>query len=235
LRDLDLFYVLTGFLMFGPDSTQETLKANIDFLHKYSFTDNVNFISNVLMLIRDSELYNMLMEEGRVIETKNHWELPKYKIKDPLSARVTKQWENLFARFPFTKEVSALQTNIGNLVSRITNPMNRKALELLKHEYSEFKSNFNKLNNEMRSINYDYFNSVIDLVAKDCSDDKLAVIAHDLFEKTYKQYLFLYNGLYNQFYDKIVKSGVSLSGLIFRHFLSTMAVEKTKRAEKEVA
>jgi len=37
LRDLDLFFVLTGFIMFGPNSTKETLSANLEFIEHTGF------------------------------------------------------------------------------------------------------------------------------------------------------------------------------------------------------
>ncbi|MFH1593952.1 MAG: radical SAM protein [Candidatus Omnitrophota bacterium] len=229
LRDLDLFYVLTGFIMFGPNSTEETLRENIEFLHKYDFTDNINFVSNVLMLIRDSEIYDRLKREGRVIETGRHWELPKYKIRDPLAARVTGHWESLLVRFPNTREVHSLQTNIGNLIARMTNRMNRKVFEMLQDEYLQFKNNYEQLNKEVGKRQYEYFNNIIDLISDDCTDERLREEASSFFDSTYGRYRLLYSKLYDRFLNRINDSGVSLSGLVFRHFLSALAVDGSEK------
>ena len=131
LRQMDLFYVLVGFIMFGPYSTAETLTSNIDFLERCGLADNLMQVGNVLMLVRGSKLYHRLQEEGRVIEGEKFWQTPRYLFVDPVGEAMAKHWQNLFVRYPATREVNTLQVNLGNLVARMTNPMNRAALELL--------------------------------------------------------------------------------------------------------
>ncbi len=227
LKELDLFYVLIGFIMFGPNSTMETLKSNIEFLYKWGFADNLQAVSNTLMLIRDSKLYRILMEEGRVIESGKHWELPRYVMNDRLAERMSKHWGNLFARFPVTGQVNKLQVNIGNLVSRMTNPMNADVLYSLKDEFLEFKDGYVQLSKEFGKLQHDYF--VYTLIESDCSAEKLGSSSEDFFIGVYGAYLPLYDRLYNDFLDKIVKSGFGLSGLVFKHFTSAMIIQVTEK------
>ena len=231
LRDLDLFYVLTGFIMFGPDSTVDTLKSNIEFLYEFGFADNLMLAANVLMLIRDSKLYHKLKEEGRVIESGRCWELPKYQMKDPMAARMSKHWQNLFVRYPVTAKVNRMQINIGNLISRMTNPMNKKALDLFKEEYLELKSGYSRLSAKFGRLQRDHFLETIELIKKDCSDEELSGASEDFFIRTYGDHLPLYEDLYNGFVSKIAGSGISLSGLIFKHFLSAMTIKETERVK----
>lgn len=229
LREHDLFYVLTGFLMFGPNSTMETVRSNIEFLYKFGFADNIMPVCNVLMLFRDSKLYRILMEERRVIEPVKYCELPKYIMKDPLVERMAKHWQDPFGRFPIVSQINKLQINTGNLISRMTNPMNAEALDSLKDEFLEFKNKYAQLSAEFGKLQHDYFVHTMNLVDSYCSDDQLAASGDDFFVKTCGDYLPLYDELYKDFVGKILKSGFSLSGLIFKHILSAMMKGKTQR------
>ncbi len=233
LKGLNCFYVLLGFIMFGPYSTIETIKANIEFLRKIGMTDNLMTVANTLMLLRDSKIYKMLKREGRVIESDKFWELPKYKMKDPLAERMSKHWQNVFARFPVTQKVNKLQVNIGNLVSRMMNPLNAKVFGALKNEYVVLKSKYEHLTKEFGGLQYAYFIQTLNLIVNDCPDDELARTADNFFFKTYKDYLPLYNNLYNNFLDKVSKAGFGFSGLVFKHFTSAMSIEETTRVDVE--
>lgn len=229
LRDLDLFYVLTGFIMFGPNSTTQTLRSNIEFLHRFGFADNLMLVANVLMLIRDSKLYHILKEEGRVIEPGRHWELPKYQMRDPLAERISKHWQNLFVRYPVTAQVNKLQINIGNLIARMTNPMNEKALILFKDEFADLKDKYSRLSAEFGKLQRDHFMRTIELIEDDVSEEKLAQTSKDFFVGVYSSYKPIYEGLYEGFINNLTKKGLSLSGVIFKHFLSAMTIKETER------
>ena len=157
LRDLDMFYVLVGFIMFGPYSTGETLRSNIEFLNDCGLTDNVMHLNNVLMLVRGSNLYYRLKEEGRVIETENFWGQPIYSISDTVGRRMTLHWQNLYSRYPATKDINSLQINIGNIIARMTNPMNKRIKYALKDDFKEFKHRSHELGIEFGNLNYEYF------------------------------------------------------------------------------
>ncbi|MCX5713868.1 MAG: hypothetical protein NT033_03475 [Candidatus Omnitrophica bacterium] len=177
------------------------------------------------MLIRDSKLYNMLLEEGRVVEPENYWELPKYTMKDFRAERMTKHWQNMLIRYPYTNEVSKFQINIGNLVSRMTNPTNYKVLGALNKEFVEFKDAYARLNKELRQLQYEYFLYTLEQVGQDCPDEVLSVSANKFFVQTYKEYSLLYKNLFDGFLEDIVKSGFGLSSLIFKHFASALTTK----------
>ena len=225
LKDLDMFYVLIGFIMFGPNSTLTTVRDNIEFLHEFGSTDNILFVSNVLMLIRGSKLYDSLKEEGRVIESNKYWELPKYRFLDPLAERLANHWSNLFGRYPVTYEVSKLQINSANLYARMTNPMNTPILAAFQEEFLSFKDQYKKLGRQFGKLQYDYFLQTVDLVRSGCDDEVLHQSADRFFGETYAEYLPEYDQLYNGLLQRVSEGGFSLSGLVFNHFLSFLRVE----------
>ncbi len=229
LRDLDMFYVLVGFIMFGPYSTGETLRSNIEFLNDCGLTDNVMHLNNVLMLVRGSNLYYRLKEEGRVIETENFWGQPIYSISDTVGRRMTLHWQNLYSRYPATKDINSLQINIGNIIARMTNPMNKRIKYALKDDFKEFKHRSHELGIEFGNLNYEYFKETLSLIENDCSDETLEKHGSDFFCDLYKDYLTVYSDLHNGFIEKAEKTGLGLSGLIFRSFFSKIAIDGTKR------
>ena len=220
LRELDLFYLLTGFIMFGPYSTPDTLRKNINYLHEWGFSDNIMLVSNPLMLFRDSELYHMLCEEDMVIESGKYWELPKYRFCSPVVERATQHWQNIFSPYPAVREVNALQINIGNLVARMTNPMNEKILVALHDDFTEFKARERTLGSELGKLQHDYFLRVLERIEQDCPDEELASLAEEFFGKTYTRYLPIYHDPFTDFVQKVTGHGFSLSGLLFTHFVS---------------
>lgn len=229
LRDLDMFYVFAGFIMFGPNTTMDILRQNIKFLNDAGFADNLYILSNTLMLIRDSKLYEMLLAEGRVLESGNFWELPKYTFVDSRVERVARHWQNIISRFPNTKALNTIQINAGNLVARMTNPMNVRVLEALKDEYAVFKSEFSKLSEEFGGIQKDYFLHTLDLVDGECTDQALLKSGEDYFQNRYGEYLPRYRELYEGFLQSITGAGFGLSGLVFEHFYSAVTVKETAR------
>lgn len=229
LRKLDIFYLLVGFIMFGPNSTLKTLRENIEYLQKNALTDNLMQVANVMMLIKDSKLYHLLKEEGRVIDPVHYCELPKYKFIDPIAEQAAKHWQNVFVRFPDTLEVNKLQVNLGNLVSRMTNPMNEKILLALKDDFIELKAKEKELCIKFGNLQYEYFIYVLDLLEENCSDEKLELCAKEFFGDIYKQYRLTYSDLFKNFLDKVVALGFSLSGLVFRHYHSAMAIDGSER------
>jgi len=232
LQRLDLFYVLPGFIMFGPNSTRETLMDNIDFLHELGLTGNIILPGQVLMLLRDSKLYYILEQEGRVIDDpEQYWKLPRYTFLDPLAERLSKHWQygRVFSCFPDAKKVNDLQTNIKNVVSRMTNPMNRQVLDALHSEFDLFKEAQLELTSRFEKLQYEYFLETIRLVEHNCSDEELDFSAKEFFGKTCSEYLPVYSNLYENFLSKIKARGFGLSGLIFRAFHSAMAERDRKK------
>lgn len=229
LQGLDLFYVLVGFIMFGPNSTLETLRSNIEFLYKSALTDNLMQVANVLMLVRDSKLYHMLKAEDRVIEPANYWELPKYKFLDSTAERAANHWHNIFIRFPATLEVNKLQVNTSNVIARMTNPMNSEILSVMREEYSSLKSGYEQLRSRFGKLHYEYFIHILEALEKGQSDLQLESAAKEFFGVTYKRYLPIYKDIYEGFLSRVVENGFPLSGLVFRHFHSAMAIDGTKR------
>ncbi|MDP7525951.1 MAG: hypothetical protein QF713_06420, partial [Dehalococcoidales bacterium] len=225
LKDLDLFFVLPGFIMFGPNSTVESIKSNLAFLIECGHTDNLMVLGNVLILLRDSNLYRSLVQEERVTEdVSRFWELPRYTFLDPRAERLSKHWQygRIYSTYPDALEVSNLQVNIGNLAARMTNPMNMEILDALGNEFAEFKAAQADLCFSFGELQYEYFMKTIELVERDGADEELDVSGDEFFGKTHSHYLPIYSRLYNDFLDRIRTEKFSLGGLIFKAFHSAM-------------
>jgi len=229
LRELDLFYVLVGFIMIGPNSTRETMLENISFLRAFNLGDNLMHIGNVLMLVPGSTLYHSLKQEGRVIESGAYWEPPKYTFADPLAQAVGSHWANVHGRFDPAKKVNALQINLGNIIARMTNPMNQEILHAMRDDYLQLQSRCNELKKEIGDLNCDYFLEILARAEAGSSQKELEQMAEEHFNVRYASYLPIYDKMYNDFLDKVAKLGFPLSGLVFRHFYSAIVVEDTKR------
>lgn len=229
LRDMDIFYYLTGFIMFGPNSTMSTLRANINFLHEVGTTDNLNHISNGMMLIRGSKLYRMLKAENRVIESNNVCELPLYLMLDKQAEKMARLFQNIFARFPITLKVNDLQVKSGNLISRMLNPMNKKAHDELYDEYVFFRENTKKLNQEMANAHYDFFSYLLDSIESNQSEEKLEGEIEGFFTNQYKPFLPKWDAHYNEFVERLTNQGFGAAGLIFAPFYSAAVNKGVKR------
>lgn len=228
LKDLDLFYVLVGFIMFGPYTTADTLRSNIAFLHNCGFADNIMQLANMLILVRGSKIYHQLKGEGRVIE-RNYWEQPLYTIIDPVGERMALKWQNMYMHYPATKEVTSLQINIGNVLSRMTNPMNAAILETFRDEYAEFKIQSQALNAKLGSLNHDFFLEALTAIERDVDEASYDRMALDYFSGFYRDYAKQYSDLYEGFLAGIERAGFGMSGLVFRNFFSAVAVNGTER------
>ncbi len=229
LKKLDCFYVLPGFIMFGPNSTLESLKKNIDFLNKNGFADNLIQVSNVLMLIKGSALYNILKEEKRVIDGEKPWDIPKYSFIDTKVEKVSRVWQNLFANYPLTQKINKLQINTGNLISRMQNPMNHKVYETLFKEFNEMKNIYKDISMDLGSKMHKCFVDILHISDRNDSIDKMEKRLTEFLHTDYTSKKDMYSNCYNNFLQKIVQRGFSLSGIIFEHFTSTLVVSQKEQ------
>lgn len=229
LRDLDIFYFLTGFIMFGPNSTMSTLRANINFHHEVGTTDNLNHIANTMMLIRGSKLHRMLLSEQRVIEADNVSGLPLYTMLDKRAEKMARLFQDIFARFPITLKVNDLQVKSGNLISRMLNPMNKKAHDELFDDYVAFKGNTRKLNQEMEALHYGFFSYLLDSVEANHPEEKLEREVADFFSNQYQPLLPKWDIHYNEFVERLANRGFGAAGLTFSPFYSAAINKGVKK------
>lgn len=229
LKELDLFYVLVGFIMFGPYTTEKTLRSNIDFLHKCGLACSLRSLTNVLMLVKASKLYHRLKEEGRTIESSNYWEQPTYTIEDPVGRRFSLLWQNMFARYPAVRQMDTLQINIGNLISRMQNKMNQNVLEHFSKEFMVFKRQFIALEALLGHKNHQHFLIILDRVLNNASDHEIESIFKNYFIVEYGSFEQQYRSLFNQFISRISEAGFGLSGLVFNNFTSALSVDNSHK------
>lgn len=221
LQELDLFYVLVAFIMFGPNSTLESLTNNVKFMKQFNLCYNINYISCVLILYRDSRLYHLLKQEGRVVETDNFWEPPKYRFLDPKAERLARSWENILPRYPYAHELSSAQINTANMIYRMTNLMNQQVLEELRDDYTYLKRRYQAYNAEFSDLQHDFFMRTVNMVNEGCDDAELRGEMDTFFTDTYKEYIPKYCQLYDDFVKKVFAAGFGLTGLVFKHFTSS--------------
>ena len=229
LKEMDIFYAFMGFIMFGPNSTMSTLRANINFLYEVGAADNLSHISNGLMLIRGSKLYRMLQAESRVIESGNVCELPLYVMLDKQAEIMTRLFQNIFSRFPITLKVNDLHVKSGNLISRMLNPMNKKAHDELHDEYLVFKDNTRKLNQEMASLHYGFFSQLLDSIEANQSEEQLEEEVKVFFTNRYEPFLPKWERHYNDFVESLTNRGFGAAGLTFVPFYSAAINKGVKK------
>jgi len=229
LRALDLFYVRVGLIMFGPNSTVDSLRENIDFMKQWDLADNPTHVSNALMLVRDSKLYDILKEQGRVRDGENFWELPKYDWLDEKAKRAARHWDGVEGRYPATNEMNNVQTETENLFSRLTNPMNVEVLEQVEDTLIDIKSRYWSLKKEFNAIQHEYFHRVLDMVDDNCSDEDLVKAEKVFFGGLYPEWLPRYHALFGELLTDVRATDLSLTGLIFRNFSSSMVKEGMER------
>lgn len=229
IRKLDLFYLRVGMIMFGPNSSLQTLRDNIDFMKQWDLADNPTLVSNALMLIRDSKLYDILKEQGRVLEGDNPWDLPKYEWADPLALRAARHWDGLENRFPVAALINNVQTETENLFSRLLNPMNAHALEQVEDCYLEVKGRYLELKKGFNAIQHGYFHKALEMIEDECSDDALEKSSQHIFGSIYPQWNARYQELNKQLMGELEKAELSMSGLIFKNFTSSMVKEGVER------
>jgi len=192
-------------------------------------------MSNVLMLIRHSTLYNLLKEEGRVLESSDLRTLPKYTFIDPVAEKMAGLMDNLYARYPAAERVTALQINLGNLISRMTNPMNARVLHELRDDYEQLKKANERLNVQVGELNHDFFKECLLQIAEGPPYEETEARARKFLNETQARYIPLYSDLYHGFLDKVRQRGFGLSGLVFKHFLSAIALDRPYKADPQPA
>ena len=228
LQNLDCFCVIAGFIMFGPNSTEETLMSNIEFLRENKLAANMLAVSNTMLLVRDSKLYNILNEEGRIIENYSFVTPPKYIFADSIGEKMAKCWDKTIAKEPITRKTNQVFINIENLRARMTNPMNSEILNSFPKEFNLLSEFFFEMQHTLNIKHSDCFLHTLELSKKNASQEELTACHSSHFGNDYSQ---LYNKM-QSFYDSFLKTvtdkGFGLSGLVFDHFLSAESITKDK-------
>ena len=226
---MNVFCVVMGFIMFGPNTTLEMMRTNINFLLDVGIIDNPHAVFNSLMLIRDSKLFSILEKEDRIIEPKNFWELPKYRFKDPITHRASLFWDGIFGQYPPTADLTRYMIQLENIIARITNPMNAEALHRLRGPYEKLKEDYVILKKEFGQEQYNHFNHILDMMEAGRKDTELKEMKNAYFSEKYAFYLPRYQKLHDDFVQRIMSTGLGASGLLFKHFYSNMINQGKKR------
>ncbi len=228
LQDLDCFCVLAGFIMFGPNSSEDTLMSNIEYLSQNKLAANMMSLGNTMLLVRDSKLYKILNEEGRVIENNSFVTPPKYIFADPLGEKMAKCWDKTMAKEPITRLANQLFVNIENLRSRMTNPMNAEILSTFPKEFNSLSEFFFEIQQDLNKRHSDCFFHTLELSKKGASLNELAACHSSHFDTGYSQLYDRMKVFYDTFLKRVTNKGFGLSGLVFDHFLSAETTLKNK-------
>jgi len=185
-------------------------------------------MSNILMVVRDAQLYDILKEQGRIIDAENFWELPKFVWKSEKAKRAASYWNGIYTRYPVTDALNKNLVNFENLLSRMINPMNAEILDLVETTYLDVKSRYHSLKEEFGNRQYDYFNQVLDYVDEERADEEMEALRDSFFDGEYRQWLPRYQELHQELLDKIVETNLGRSGLMFRHIRSAGTVSVSR-------
>ncbi|MCP4265454.1 MAG: B12-binding domain-containing radical SAM protein [Candidatus Brocadiaceae bacterium] len=222
IRSLDLFYCIAGFIMFGPNSTLSTIKENIDFMKKFDFCDDLDMLSNILILFKSTQLYKQLEADGRIIPNPNYWSQPKYVFKDKKAETLARHWANVISKYPLASQVNHNRANLGNLIARITNPMNSKVYETLYDDWVALKKSWDDISLEMNEVHYDYFIKSLTMVDEGAPWVALDRIRDEMFMETYINFNNRYLTYYNDFLNKVNNKKLPMTGLVFKHFTAAV-------------
>jgi hypothetical protein len=144
---------------------------------------------------------------------------------DKQAEKMARLFQNIFARFPITLKVNDLQVKSGNLLSRMLNPMNKKAHDEVYDDYVVFKENTQKLNQEMEVLHYDFFSYLLDSIEANQSEEKLEAEVEYFFSSGYQSFLPKWDIHYSEFVERLANRKFGAAGLIFVPFYSA-AVNK---------
>jgi len=234
LKDLDLFYYIGGMIMFGPNSTLDTIIKNIKFMKDMGIAHSPDTISNTLLLLRDCRLYHQLKKDGRVIENPDeYWAMPKYKMIDLQAERLMSYWQNLMFRYPNAKTMHRLETNLGNLVYRLTNKMNKPVLDYMGSEYRKLKSHHKKMRNEFSNEQAGIFVKTIKYIENDKDDSSIRSLMDKFYNIRCMKYINKYTDIYNGHVQDIKDGWFNLNGIVFTAFLSNVSDVELERVWKD--
>ena len=214
LDELDLFFVSTGFIMFGPYSTMDTLRQNIRFLWENNRTPAAIF--NALILTPGAVLVDFLaQEEGRILPTENFWDLPGYTFEDPRIRSLAEGAMGLRTNYPHVKDGAMVQLVGHNIISRLKNKMNKPIARACANEIDDFVKIFYRNFGELNDLAYLGFVENLNRLEKDGPDARLDFDPY--FGKPWAAAIGSMDDAFERLTATIKANGFGLGGVVYEN------------------
>lgn len=222
LDELDMFFVHSGFIMFGPYSTLSTLRQNIRFLWENQLCDTYQNIQCALILTPGAAIYDMLKREGRVLPRKHFWEVPDYEFDSPLVLKLAQHYHQLRAIYPYIDVGRSLMITVPNIITRLKNKMNKQVAVACEKENEEFKNIFYRRKKELNDLAYYGFVENLNHIEKDGLKANLMLTSEPYFGKSWAAAIYEVQETYQKLIDSIQAKSFGLGGLVFAPELTSM-------------
>ena len=226
MRELDLFFVHAGFIMFGPYTTISTLRQNIKFLRTNQLLYWYPWFSTCLILIPGSQIYDIINKEGRLLPKNNFWEFPDYKFKNPNILKLARHYEYLRSIYPHIDIGTPLMLTAQNIITRLKNKMNHKILIECKTEINKFKSIFFTNITIINNLAYLGFLENIERIETDGPNADLLASSEKYFGEKWKTAVYEIKAAYDSLINTINSNNFGIAGLVFD-------AELTKREQQK--
>jgi radical SAM superfamily enzyme YgiQ (UPF0313 family) len=214
LRDLDLFFVHNGFIMYGPYTTLETLKSNYKFLFDNKLYYWFHNIDSILILTPGAVIYDTMVEEGRVHPRKNFWETPSYDFLDPKILKLAQHYQELRETYSHLDVGSPLVLRAENLITRLKNTMNRKVALMCEPEIQQFSEMYLKNKKLFSDLGYQACKESLERVEKDGVNTDL-MRSSEPFGQPWAEAVYEIQDGYDKILKTIESKGFGLGGLVF--------------------
>jgi anaerobic magnesium-protoporphyrin IX monomethyl ester cyclase len=214
LRELDLFFVHNGFIMFGPYTTLETLKSNYKFLHHNKLYYWYHNIDSILILTPGAVIYDTMLEDGRVHTRKNFWETPSYDFLNPKILRLAQHYQELRTIYPHLDIGSPLVLRAENLISRLKNKMNQRVALACEAEVKQFSDMYFRNKNLFSELGYQACKENLERVEKDGIKTDL-LRSSESFGQPWANAVYEIQDGYNEILKTIESKDFGLGGLVF--------------------
>lgn len=214
--------ILPGIINFNPYSSLEGLHKNIDFMEKYLFADNIEFVMNRYRMYKGAALYEKIKEDNLL--SSNNFNEVGYKFIDNrieilLSyleryiANINEKDASLFITINFFAQIFLM------FISHLKRKISKMDDEPLQKVFSEF---YDKYNGVREEINFSICSWVRELLylAQNNWDYELAnEISNKFFSEEYiKEVKNKYNIISTKFYIKLSRLNKEL-GEQFLNFI----------------
>lgn len=226
LGELDLFWVDNGFIMFGPYSSMDTLYSNIEFLHGSGIAYSYQNLSNALIAIPGSAMYDILKTAGRLLPQNDPWEPPPYKFSDPLVVKLAKHYQYIRTIYPHLDKGYGTMVNSANIVSRLKNRMNKDIAQTLEAEIAHFTILLKECQRQLNELGYKGFIHNLENISQNGEHADLTTNQEQFFGLQWLQHINTMESAYQKLLSIIKSKGHGLGGLVWH--LDLTAFEQRK-------
>jgi anaerobic magnesium-protoporphyrin IX monomethyl ester cyclase len=217
LQDLDLFFVHNGFIMFGPYSTTDTLRRNIEFLYRTNLSFHYHNLHVSIILTPGAALHDEMLNSGRVIKGEMPWSIPTYRFDDPVVPVLISHYAVLQEIYPHLVLGNRVVVEAENLISRLKNRMNSKVRLQLEQEIHQFEQTVAGNRKQLSELGYYGFLENLNRVQKDGANADLIAGSEPYFGPQWGRCVEQVAQAYQALLGHIKGKGFGLGGLVFSY------------------